>query len=347
MLGFRFVKVQPTTHLMAFRRGKVVRQGAGFSMFYYSPTTTLVAVPIASREEPFMFEKVTADFQTVTVQGLVSYRIADPVRTAQLLNFSVKPDGRTYESKDPEKLSERVVTAAQILIQREIQQASLADAIRSAGDLADRVLDQLRSNAEIAALGVELLGLAILAVKPTPETSRALEAKAREAVLREADEAIFSRRNAAVENERAIKQSELDTEIAVEQKKRTIRETQMEAEASVRRKKNELRQSDMEADIVVEGRRAEFVRINAENIRTTAEADAHRLGAVAKALEGMDPRVIQALSAAGMQPGQLIAQAFVGLSERADRIGQLNLSPDLLQSLITQSPPRELTRAKA
>jgi hypothetical protein len=135
----------------------------------------------------------------------------------------------------------------------------------------------------MAALGIELLGLAILAVKPTPETSRALEAKAREAVLREADEAIFARRNAAVENERAIKQSELDTEIAVEQKKRAIRETQMENEASIRRKKKELRQYDMEADIVVEGRRTEFVRISAENTRTTAEAEAHRLGAVAKA----------------------------------------------------------------
>ncbi len=104
MFGIRFVKVQPTTHLMAFQSGKVTRQGAGFSMLYYSPTTTLVAVPIASREEPFIFEQVTADFQTVTVQGMVSYRIADPVKTAQLLNFVVKPDGVTYLSEDPEKL---------------------------------------------------------------------------------------------------------------------------------------------------------------------------------------------------------------------------------------------------
>jgi hypothetical protein len=133
----------------------------------------------------------------------------------------------------------------------------------------------------------------------------------------------------------------------VEQKKRAIRETQMEAEASIRRKKNELRQVDMEADIVVEGRRTEFVRISAENTRTTAEAEAHRLGAVAKALVGLDPRIIQSLTAAGMQPGQLIAQAFVGLSERADKIGQLNLSPDLLQTLMAQAPIKEATRAKA
>jgi hypothetical protein len=114
---------------------------------------------------------------------------------------------------------------------------------------------------------------------------------------------------------------------------------------SIRRKKNELRQVDMEAEIVVEGRRTEFVRISAQNTRTTAEA--HRLGAVAKALVGLDPRIIQSLTAAGMQPGQLIAQAFVGLSERADKIGQLNLSPDLLQTLMAQAPIKEAVRAKA
>jgi hypothetical protein len=48
-----------------------------------------------------------------------------------------------------------------------------------------------------------------------------------------------------------------------------------------------------------------------------------------------------------MQPGQLIAQAFVGLSERADKIGQLNLSPDLLQTLMAQAPIKEAVRAKA
>lgn len=57
------------------------------------------------------------------------------------------------------------------------------------------------------------------------------------------------------------------------------------------------------------------------------------------ALENADPRVVQALAAVGMQPGQLIAQAFGGLAERAERIGQLNLSPDLLGSLLAGGAP--------
>ena len=69
MLGLKFIKSNPTTHLIAFKGGRIVRQGAGLSLFYYGPTTSLVAVPIQSREVPFIFEKVTSDFQTVTVQG--------------------------------------------------------------------------------------------------------------------------------------------------------------------------------------------------------------------------------------------------------------------------------------
>ena len=37
MFGFKFVKSQPTTYLMAFRDGKVVKQGAGFRFFTSRP----------------------------------------------------------------------------------------------------------------------------------------------------------------------------------------------------------------------------------------------------------------------------------------------------------------------
>jgi hypothetical protein len=105
----------------------------------------------------------------------------------------------------------------------------------------------------------------------------------------------------------------------------------MEAEASVRRKKHELRKADMEADISLEDRRQSFVKINAENTRTLAEAEAHRVAAVVKSLQTADPRIIQAIAATGMGPSQLIAQAFGGLAERAEKIGQLNVSSELLR----------------
>jgi hypothetical protein len=334
MLGIRFIKSQPTVHLMQFRGGRLVREGAGAALFYFGPMTTLVAVPVASQDRPFMLELVTADFQSVTVQGQVTYRVSDPRRTAALMDFSLRKDGAAYASEDPARLGDRVVMQVEVIIQQAVQALELKQALRSSAAVARAAQQELARQSEIAALGLEILGVSIMAVKPTPDIARALEAEAREANLRAADDAVYSRRMSAVENERAIRQNELDTEIAVEHKRRQIRETQMEAKAALMRRENTLRTEQMAADIGLENERKAFVAGQAQNTRTLAEAEAYRMGAVMQALEKADPRVVQALAAVGMQPGQLIAQAFGGIAEKAERIGQLNVSPELLQSLM-------------
>lgn len=347
MLGISFVKAQPTTHIIQYRGGKVVREGAGLSFFYIAPTTSLVAVPVGSRDCPFIFENVTADFQSITVQGLVTYRISHPANAAGLLDYSLKTDGKTYESDDPEKLPERVVATAKVLIQQAIRALPLRDALRAADEVSERVGRQFSTHPEVTALGLELLGFSILAIKPTTETARALEAEAREAILKAADDAIFERRNSSVDGERRIRENELSTEVAVEQKKRQIRETQMEAEASFRRKKHELEKADMAASIHLEEERKAFVEKKAANVRTLAEADAHRVEAVVEAFRNADPRIVQVLAAAGMEPGQLIAQAFGGIAERAEKIGELNVSPDLLNSLLLSGGKHEVAKETA
>jgi len=77
MLVIRFIKVQPTTYLLQYRHGRIVREGVGLAFFYYAPTTSLVAIPVGSTDVPFIFEEPTADYQTVTLQGQVSYRVVD------------------------------------------------------------------------------------------------------------------------------------------------------------------------------------------------------------------------------------------------------------------------------
>lgn len=334
MFGIRFIKSQPTVHLMQFRAGKVVREGSGLSFFYYGPTTTLVAVPVASQDRPFILELVTADFQSVTVQGQVTYRISDPRRTAAMMDFSLAKNGQSYVSEDPKRLGDRVAQQVEVIVQQAVQALELKQALRASAAIARTAQAELATQPEIAALGLEILGVSVMAVKPTPDIARALEAEARESNLKAADDAVYLRRMSAVENERAIRQNELDTDIAVEQKKRQIRETQMEAKATLMRKENALRNEQMAADVELENKRKAFVAGQADNSRTLAEAEAYRVAAVMQALEKADPRIVNALAAAGMQPGQLIAQAFGGIAERAERIGQLNVSPDLLQGLM-------------
>jgi hypothetical protein len=81
MFGIKFIKIQPTTYLLQYRGGKVVREGLGLSFFYYAPTTSLVAVPVGSTDVPFIFQETTADFQAVTIQGQVTYRVGEASET--------------------------------------------------------------------------------------------------------------------------------------------------------------------------------------------------------------------------------------------------------------------------
>ncbi|MBI3418368.1 MAG: SPFH domain-containing protein [Verrucomicrobia bacterium] len=336
MLGIQFIKVQPTVYLLQYRKGQVVREGVGLSFFYYAPSTSLVAVPLASDDASFIFEEVTADFQAVTIQGQVTYRVADAKKVAGLMNFTLNARGQGYVSDDPQKLPQRVINAVNVLARAELQKLPLREAIRASDALVQAVRKGLAASGEVAQLGLEILGLNILAIKPTPETARALEAETREQLLKEADEAIYARRNSAVEQERAIKENELNTEIAIETKKRQIRETQMDAERAVQEKQHQITQADMAAKVLLEDKRKALVALAATNAKTEADARAYAVSTSMQAISSVDARVLQALASVGMKPEQLIAVAFQELAGRADKIGELNISPDLLRELMNK-----------
>lgn len=334
MLGMRFIRFQPSTYALRYWKGRVVAEGPGLSFFYYAPMTSLVAVPVSSVEAPFIFEEIAADFQAVTIQGQVTYRIAEPAKIARLLNYTLDATGHAYAAEDPQKLPQRVVNAVQVLTRKQVMARPLREVLRSAETLISAVDAELRANPEINSLGLEILGLGLLAVRPTKETARALEAETRERILKEADDAIYARRNAAVEQERKIKENELNTEIAVENKKRQIREAQMDAERAVQEKQHALQDAAMTFAIAQEQEKAKLVDTQVRNARAEADANAYAVGAVLKSFAGVDPAVVQSLATMGMKPDQLIALAFQGLAEKAQHIGQLNVTPDLLKELL-------------
>jgi regulator of protease activity HflC (stomatin/prohibitin superfamily) len=312
---FSFAKFGPTDYVIHYRNGKVRREGRGLSFFYWRPTSTIVSVPVASADLPFVFQLLTSDFQTVTVQGQLTYRIVEPRKLADLLNFSVTRSGM-YVSSDPEKLGQRLINESQSAAASSVAQRPLRDALRSADDLGAAVMSGLRASDSTQMLGVEPVRVTVTAVSASPEMTRALEAEARERLQQEADMAIYSRRNNAVAEERKIRESELNTEIAVEEKKRQIRETQTQA------------------DIAIEDKRKELVGLQAENERKTADTKAYALDAMLKPLAGIEWEKLVALSGGANEPRIAIAHAFRQLADNAQRIGTLNITPDLLQSLL-------------
>jgi hypothetical protein len=314
MIGYR--KAAPTTYILHYQNGRILHEGPGLSFLYFAPASTVVEVPIGSVDVPFAFNEMTADFQPITVQGQLTYRIAEPRKAAGLLDYSTHFVG-VYASDDPEKLPERLVQTAQILTRSVVQRLSLKDALVSSEAIVDAVLAELRAHEAVLALGVEIMDLVISSIRPTPEIARALEAEAREALQRESDEAIYARRNAAVEQERRIRESELNTEIAVQEKQRQIRETQMAA------------------DIAVEQQRTVLIDARTENERRDADARGYALRATLDPLKEIDWRTLMAINAGNNDARTMIAMAFRDLAENADRIGELNITPDLLNSLLS------------
>jgi regulator of protease activity HflC (stomatin/prohibitin superfamily) len=318
-MTLRYIKAAPTTYVMQFQDGKVKREGPGLSFFYWAPTTTLVGIPLASADVPFAFNEVTRDFQAVTLQGQLTYRVSDPKRLASLLDYSIEPSGK-YLSGDPEKLEERLVQVAQVRARTVVQGMELREVLGRADAVEAQVLAALAASEAVRMVGVEVMSFSLLSVRPTPEMARALEAEAREGLQRRADEAIYSRRNAAVEQERRIKESELATELAVEEKRRQIREAQMAA------------------DIAVEEQRSALMERWSENERKAADARSYALEKVLAPVRQMDWKTLMAAHGGGGDARLNIALAFREMAENAGKIGELNMSPELLSGLL--GPPQ-------
>jgi len=321
MFGITYRKASPTDYVLHFSNGKVAREGAGLSFFYFQPSSTIVSVPLASVNVPFVFTEPTADFQVLTVQGQLTYRIAAPKKAAAMLDFTLDGKGK-YSSDQYQKLPERLIYSLQTLIRAEVQVLGLRAALVHGDALTANVLERLKATPEVTQLGIEILNLAILSLRPTPEMSKALEAEIREAMNRNADEAVYMRRNSAIEQERKLKENELQTELLVQAKQR------------------ELHEREIEAQIALEKQRVALTDQKVENERKEADSRAYSLSAVLTPVQGLDWRVLMMLNPHGGDPRQTIAMAFQELAANAGKIGELNVSPDLLRTLIGSNQPR-------
>lgn len=333
MLGFKFIKVDPSTYLIKYRNGKAVREGAGLSIFYFAPSTSLVSVPIGSEDIHFIFSELTQDYQQITIQGQVTCKVVDVHALTRMLNYTLNAQGN-YVSEDPKKLSKRIISLVQVSIRKELATLSLKAAMPSAEKIANTIRAELKDSEVLQSLGVSIMEFSIVAIKPNQETARALEAETREVLLRQADEAVYLRRNAAIEQERIIKENELRTEVAVEEKKREIMECRIGSEKAEQEMRQQIREAEMAGDIVVQRQNEELVVLKADNSKKEAEARAYSINVCLEAIRKTDPKVIQALAMNGMNPAQLIASSFQQFAENAEKIGQLNISPDLLNQLI-------------
>jgi hypothetical protein len=296
MLNIGFFKGQPTEYVIKYASGRVAREGPGLAFYYFKHNTQIVAVPTSSMDANFVFNEVTNNFQAVTIQGQFTYRIHSPKQAAALLNFTLDPKSRAYVSNDPERLSQRITNIIQMETRGELQKRSLEEALGQYETIAANVHARIKSGDLLASLGVELLNVYFVSAKPTPEVGKALEAGYRETLLRKADEAIYARRAAAVEEERKIKENELHTEITLEERRRQLIE--LSGENALKEADNRGKALEREADYRAKAKEREL--------------------AVYKSME----------------PRSILALAMNELGQNAAQIGNLTITSEMLSALL-------------
>ncbi len=333
MLGINYIKFDSMNYVIHYKGGKIKKEGRGLSFFYFSPNSSIVSIPVQSNDFQFVFNETTKDYQEVTLQGQVTYKIQNPKQLAETLDFTVNKK-KQYLKNDHEKIQQRIINEAQTASASIIQRLSLKEALRQLEAIETEIFESIQKSKTVQMLGLEILSVNVLGVTPNPEMARALEAQMRESLQKEADQAIYERRNFAVEQERMIKESELNTEIAVEEKQKQIVEKKMETDVVKQQNEQKLKEMGMTSSIALEEQKKELIDIQVTNEKKEADMNEYVLNARLKPYKELDWKTLMAISNNGNDPSNNIALAFRELAENADKIGNLNISPELLDAIV-------------
>lgn len=307
---FRHLRGQPTVHTLYYRGGRLVRSGVGESFWFRPLSAAIAEVPVDDRELPFLFHGRTADFQDVTVQGTVTYRLVEPEIAARRIDFTIDLARGTWLRTPLEQLAGLVTELAQQHAFDYLAGATLRAALADGVDvLRTRIRDGLVGDERLAEMGIQVVSIRVASLRPTPEVERALQMPTREAIQQQADQATFERRALAVEKERAIGENELATQIELARRQEQLVLQQGQNERVRAQEAAERSRIDAEA-------RAEATRLvkAAEVEAESARLDAYR---------DLDTATLLGLA----------AQQLAGTLEHVDH---LTITPELLTPLLTR-----------
>ncbi len=337
MMAIKYRKFEPTDYVMKVKKGKIIEQGLGLSFFYNTMTTSMMVLPATAFDTSFAYDDImTSDFQKINIQGEISYIIADYEQTSKMVDFSYKDTRKEYQTilnEAKTKMAKRIMNLTKVYIAKFISTKTVRAAIISADELAHVLGAALKKDETVQNLGLQIIAVSILGISPQPDTRKALEAAAREEILKQQDDAIYKRRNSAIEQERAIKENELNTEIKIAEKQKQKREKEMETKRMMQEKQAELDAQKIANDIHLEEENQKLVELQTENEKKKSDAKAYDSKVLLETFAGIDTEIIKALAVSGMDSKSLIAKAFAEIGDKADKIGVLNVSPDLLETL--------------
>lgn len=302
------LRSEASSHVIRYRDGRVRRSGRGL-MFWFRPETASIAeLPMDDREMTIFVKGRSRDFQQVSVQGVLTWHVADPETLAERVDFSIALSTGKPQSEPLERIQNRltgVVGQAALQHMAEHPIAALLDA--GLEPLRLRVEAALADAASLAGIGVAVSAVRLTSLAPSSELERALQAPTFEALQQKADAATFERRALAVEKERAIADNELANKTELARREKLL----IAEEAANARDRAE----GLAGARLIEAE-SEAARIRAVE-SAKSEAEHARIGIYRD-----------------LPPAVLLGLAARELAGKLTSIEHLNVTPDLLASLM-------------
>lgn len=306
----RHLRADATNHVQYFKNGKRIRSGRGLSFWFLAQGASISEVPLDDRELPFLVKGQSADYQDLTVQGGIVWRVRDPEILGQRVDFTIGLANGLPTGLPIDQINNVLAALAGQFTSNHLKQQGVRDLLeQGTAPLQEALRSGFADEPTLSDMGLDLVGISVADLLPSRELARALQAPTFEGLQQQADEATFSRRALAVEKERAIAENELGNkiELATRQQDLIAREdanTRAEAEATAA----------------------------AMNISSAAEAT--RIRTLDQARVDMERARMDIY--ADLPPTVLLAMAAQEFAAKLERIDNLTVTPDMLSGLMSQ-----------
>ena len=202
---FRHLRAEPTSHVLGYtaRRARAARapgwrSGSGPST---RPSPRCRSTTASSRS---CSTSAQADFQELTVQGVITYRVADPRRVARRIDFAIELAHGKWTQTPLEQLAACVTQLAQQFVIDELVSSTVRHdphRRRRADPRPHRGRPGGRAGAR-ASSGIEVVAVRVAAVDADGRAREGAAAADPRGDPADADEATFPRRALAAEKER-------------------------------------------------------------------------------------------------------------------------------------------------
>jgi regulator of protease activity HflC (stomatin/prohibitin superfamily) len=318
---FSLLRSEASSHIIQYRKGRQKRSGRGLAFWFDPNGTSISEIPLADRELTFLVKGQSSDFQDLSVQGVVLWRVCDAARLGDRVDFAIDLRSGQPIAKPMDQIASMLTSMVREYADGYLKRLGVREVLEAGlQPLQTELNARFRGDGTLAETGLELIVVRVSALQPTSELARALQMPTFESLQQKADEASFSRRALAVDKERAIAENELANKVELETRRRDLIARQSENS-----------RSEAEAE-------AAALRIRAEGDAAAkvvaAEAEASRVRAVEQARADMEKALMVALGDAA--PDKLFALAARDFAAKLQKIDSITLTPDMLSGLLSQ-----------